>query len=79
MYQIIEICHKIGDISDAFNEFWHLGLLVILRSYEISVDILNWISDYITERRQKVFVNNEYSSVGPVKAGVPQGSVLGPL
>ena len=67
------------DISKAFDRVWHLGLLVKLRSYGISGDLLNWISDYITDRRQIVFVENEFSSVGNVKTGVPQGSVLGPL
>ena len=53
--------------------------MVKLHSYGITGDLLNWIRDYITERRQIVFANNEFSSVGNVKAGVPQGSVLGPL
>jgi hypothetical protein len=35
--------------------------------------------NYLSGRRQFVFVNNELSDSGPVKAGVPQGSVLGPL
>ena len=34
---------------------------------------------YLTNRSQYVFLNNESSSKGLVRYGVPQGSVLGPL
>jgi hypothetical protein len=40
---------------------------------------LIWFKNYLSGRRQFVFVNNELSDSGLVKAGVPQGSVLGPL
>jgi hypothetical protein len=36
-------------------------------------------SFYVSDRKQKVVVNNECSNPNTVKAGVPQGSVLGPL
>ena len=41
--------------------------------------LLIWFENYLSGRRQFVFVNNELSDSGLVKAGVPQGSVLGPL
>jgi hypothetical protein len=40
---------------------------------------LSQFKNYLSGRRQFVFVNNELSDSGLVKAGVPQGSVLGPL
>ena len=67
------------DISKAFDRVWHKGLIKKLRSYGISGDLLEWIKDYVSNRHQVVFINNETSSPGIVKAGVPQGSVLGPL
>jgi hypothetical protein len=39
----------------------------------------NVTPNYLSGRKQFVFVNNELSDSGLVKAGVPQGSVLGPL
>ena len=44
-----------------------------------STKLLKWLKDYISERKQQVLLNNSISSLGTLKAGVPQGSVLGPL
>ena len=38
-----------------------------------------WIKSYLHSRKQKVFVNSVLSNDLPLNAGVPQGSVLGPL
>jgi hypothetical protein len=45
----------------------------------MSGDLLIWFKNYLSGRRQFVFVNNEQSDSGLVKAGVPRGSILGPL
>ena len=67
------------DISKAFDRSWHKGLIVKLKSYGIRGKLLLWLQDYLSERKQKVLVKNSNSVVGILKAGVPQGSVLGPL
>ncbi len=67
------------DISKAFDRVWHRGLISKLRSYGINGNMLKWFKDYISNRTQSVFVNSETSDIGHLSAGVPQGSVLGPL
>ena len=40
---------------------------------------LNWVSSYLTNRKKCIDQNNSMSSMQPIKAGVPQGFVLGPV
>jgi len=67
------------DISKAFDRVWHRGLLHKLKAVGIQGKLLNWFHDYLYNRKQSVVINGESSSIKLVKAGVPQGSVLGPL
>ena len=41
--------------------------------------LFEWFSDYLHNRHQRVVIQGQSSSWGKVCAGVPQGSVLGPL
>lgn len=67
------------DISKAFDRVWHRGLLFKLRSIGISGDLLEWFSDYLTNRQQRVCIKSFSSQWRLVPAGVPQGSILGPI
>ena len=58
---------------------WHQGLLYKLRRVGIKGDLLNWFKDYLTDREQRVVIRGQSSNCGSIKAGVPQGAVLGPL
>ena len=41
--------------------------------------IVNWIEQWLTDRRQRVALDGEVSRWKSVLSGVPQGSVLGPI
>ena len=72
-------CQIFCDISNAFDRVWHRGLLLKIKKYGIDGNLLVWFEDYLKNRNQKVFINNTFSTQKPISAGVPQGSVLGPL
>jgi hypothetical protein len=67
------------DISKAFDRVWHKGLLFKLKSIGISGSLLSWFSSYLSARRQRVTLPGAQSEWKSVSAGVPQGSILGPL
>ena len=67
------------DLSKAFDRVWHKGLLFKLHTYGIRGNIYQWFTNYLSCRCQKVMFKDQLSSSANLNAGVPQGSVLGPL
>ena len=67
------------DMSKAFDKVWHEGLLFKLKQNGVEGKLLNLFQNYLTNRKQRVVLNGMESNWGEIKAGVPQGSVLGPL
>ena len=49
------------------------------KTNSISDELLNILTDFLDNRTQRVILNGQYSSWAKVEAGVPQGSILGPL
>ena len=41
--------------------------------------MINILNDFLTNRKQRVVLNGQCSSWVDIRAGVPQGSILGPL
>ena len=67
------------DLSKAFDKVWHDGLIYKLKSLGISGSLLKLIQNYLDNRFQRVLLIGQTSEWKPVKAGDPQGSILGPL
>jgi hypothetical protein len=65
-------------ISQAFDIVWHTSLLYKLRQ-SLPLKYFLLLQSYLSNRHFRVKVGNEFSDLLPVNAGVPQGSVLGPL
>ena len=69
----------IMDLSKAFHLIPHDLFLAKLSAYGISTHSLNLRKSYLTNRRQRVRIEDVTSDISYVNSGVPQGSVLGPL
>ena len=67
------------DISKAFDRVLHRGLIAKLKHYSICGPLLNWFISYLTNRFQRVAIPGGVSGWLEILAGVPQGSILGPL
>ena len=67
------------DLSKAFDCLNHELLIAKLDAYGFGQSALNFIYNYLNQRKQRTKVNNAYSSWKCTKLGVPQGSILGPL
>lgn len=67
------------DLSKAFDCVTHSDLLKKLEYYRVEGLPLEFFKSYLNKRKQKVFINGDWSQEAELKHGVPQGSVLGPL
>ena len=67
------------DISKAFDRVWHAGLLAKFKAAGVSGNIHAWFADYLSDRKQRVVLPGAVSDWTYIRAGVPQGSILGPL
>ena len=67
------------DTSQAFDPVWHNGLIFKLKQNGISDKILNIITDFLSFRKQRVVLNGQVSRWASIEAGVPRGSIIGPL
>ena len=67
------------DLSKAFDCMSHELLIAKLNAYGFTKNALRLINDYISKRKQRTKVGENFSTWRELIYGVPQGSILGPL
>ena len=61
------------DISKAFDKVWHNGLIYKLKQNKVAGDLLDTLTNFLEERKQRVILNGEQSTWTNVEEGVSQG------
>ena len=95
VYQLLLITHEIYKVSDAnpsldvrgdfldlskaFDRVWHDDLMYKLKSLGICGNYYGLLHSFLSDRYHRVVLNSQSSKWSYIKAGVPQGSILGPL
>ena len=59
------------DFSKAFDSVPHKRLLLKIEAYGIKGKLLKWIEDFLSNRRQRVVVDGNFSNWKPVTSGIP--------
>ena len=58
------------DIYKAFDKVWHEGLIFRLKQNGISGELLHILSDFLSNRKQRIVLNDQNMSWIIVHAGV---------
>lgn len=67
------------DLAKAFDSVNHEILLKKLVRYGIRGKAYEILLSYLSDRKQRVKINNTFSGYRNINIGVPQGTILGPL
>ena len=67
------------ELSKAFDCLPHDILLCKLSAYGLSSSAVNLLANYLSNRKQRIKIENIFSSWEEILKEVSQGSILGPL
>ena len=76
IYQSFDNNFEVRDISKAFDKVWHKGLIINLKKRG---DLLTILTDFLKERKQRVFLNGQHSTWSNISTWAPQRLILGLL
>jgi len=81
-HELDKKCYSVGiflELLKAFDTIDHNILIKKLLCYGFRGIVADWLTSYISDREQYVSMYNHCSTTLPIRTGVPQGSILGPL
>ena len=69
----------LNDLSKAFDCLPHDLIVAKLYAYGFLIEPLKLINSQLTERKQSIKMNDQFSSWLDITVSVPQGSLVGPF
>ena len=60
------------DISKAFDKVWHYVLVYKVRQNRVADNLLDTLTNFLKERKQRVILNGQHLTWKNAEAGVPQ-------
>ena len=72
-------CIHVFLISQRLDKVWHEGLIYKMETMGFAGGILTLLQSFLSNRYQRVKISGQTSDRLPILAGVPQGSILGPV
>ena len=63
--------------SQVFDKVWHYVLVYKVKQNGVADDLLDTLTNFLKERKQRVILNGQDSTWKNFEARVPQGSFLG--
>ena len=76
-HQVISLVSM--DLSKAFDTLSHYLIVKKLQDYGRDSKVINLVTNYLSDRQQRVRLSGKYSSMKTIMKGVFQGSILGPI
>ena len=67
------------DLSKAFDTLPYDLIVKKLEDYGGDSKVINLVTNYLSDRQQRVRLSGQHSSMKTIMKGVPQGSILGPI
>lgn len=67
------------DVEKAFDNVWHDGLVHKHHTFQLPPYLVKLVDNYLRQRSFQVALGAVTSSSNNIEAGIPQGSILGPL
>ena len=64
------------DYRKAFDSVPHKRLIEKLKTFGLNVQLVEWIAEFLRDRKLRVRVHGSFSNGAEVLSGVPHGSVL---
>ena len=76
---LLEVRGVFLDISKTFDREWHEGRIYKIKCMGVQGDSLTLTESFSFKRQQRIVLNGKESEWLGIKAGVSQGSIVGPL